>query len=275
MQSLVMVLIAVVVAAVPGGASPAWKVLGPGLEYAAVSLPSAGGRAASLHVVRVDPARAELCAETAAQLDGRSRTASDWRRERGLAVAINLGMFLDDGLTHVGYLRNEGRQLASWRGDYKAAVGLRPTRAGLPPAKWVDLDHPGARDSLRDYALAVQNLRIVRADRHVVWSRQPKRWSEAALAVDGQGRLLLLFCRESLSMAELARRLLAAPLDMRGLMHLEGGPEASLSIHAGGVDLDLCGSYETDFREDDTNAVQWPIPNVLGVRAKPKEGVNR
>ena len=48
-------------------------------------------------------------------------------------------------------------------------------------------------------------------------------------------------------------------------MHVEGGPEASLLIHTGGVDLDLCGSYETGFKEDDSNARQWAIPNVLGV----------
>ena len=49
-------------------------------------------------------------------------------------------------------------------------------------------------------------------------------------------------------------------------MHLKGGPEASLSTHAGGLDLDLRGSYETEFNENDTNAVQWPVPNVLSVR---------
>lgn len=48
-------------------------------------------------------------------------------------------------------------------------------------------------------------------------------------------------------------------------MHVEGGPEASLSIHTGGVDLDLCGSYETGFNENDSNTHQWAIPNVLGV----------
>ena len=58
---------------------------------------------------------------------------------------------------------------------------------------------------------------------------------------------------------------LALPLDVVRAMHLEGGPEASLSIHVPGFDLDLCGSYETGFREDDTNARQWAIPNVLGV----------
>jgi hypothetical protein len=51
-------------------------------------------------------------------------------------------------------------------------------------------------------------------------------------------------------------------------MHVEGGPEASLSIHAGGVNLDLNGSYETDFNENDDERRQWPIPNVLGVQRR-------
>jgi hypothetical protein len=34
------------------------------------------------------------------------------------------------------------------------------------------------------------------------------------------------------------------------------------------VNLDLCGSYETGFRLDDSNREQWLIPNVLGVTRK-------
>jgi hypothetical protein len=33
--------------------------------------------------------------------------------------------------------------------------------------------------------------------------------------------------------------------------HVECGPEASVSIHAAGVNLDLNGSYETGFVEND------------------------
>jgi hypothetical protein len=59
--------------------------------------------------------------------------------------------------------------------------------------------------------------------------------------------------------------LLKLPLDVAGAMHVEGGPEASLSIHVPGLDLDLSGSYESNFLPDDSNAEQWKIPNVLGV----------
>jgi hypothetical protein len=31
------------------------------------------------------------------------------------------------------------------------------------------------------------------------------------------------------------------------------------------LDLDLCGSFESSFLPDDSNTVQWPLPNVLGV----------
>ena len=65
------------------------------------------------------------------------------------------------------------------------------------------------------------------------------------------------------------RMLLSTPLDVKRAMHAEGGPEASLSIHAGGIDLDLSGSFETGFNENNANLRQWAIPNVLGVSAPP------
>jgi len=110
-----------------------------------------------------------------------------------------------------------------------------------------------------------QDLRLIRAPGHNRWAPSGRRWSEAALAMDGNGRILFLFSRSPCSMDELNRRLLSLPLDIRRAVHAEGGPEASLSVHAGGVDLDLCGSYETGFWENDGNSRQWPIANVLGV----------
>ncbi len=36
-------------------------------------------------------------------------------------------------------------------------------------------------------------------------------------------------------------------------------------LHVVRIDLDLCGSDETGFNENDDNPRQWPLPNVLGV----------
>jgi hypothetical protein len=66
--------------------------------------------------------------------------------------------------------------------------------------------------------------------------------------------------------------ILGLPLGIVRAMHVEGGPEASLSIRAPGLSLDLSGSYETGFNENDDNSGQWPIPNVIGVVAKKAKG---
>ena len=69
-------------------------------------------------------------------------------------------------------------------------------------------------------------------------------------------------------MKELTDILLALPLAIDSAMHMDGGPPASLSIHAGGVDLDLNGSFETGALESDVVPAQSAIPNVLGVRRR-------
>ena len=136
----------------------------------------------------------------------------------------------------------------------------------------VDLDEAGARERLASYKTVIQNLRLVKSIEgrgRNVWQAQPRRWSEAAVALDERSRVLFLFSRSPLSMVDFNRLILDLPLKIVRAMHVEGGPEASLSIHVGGMDADYFGSYETGFRENDGNDHPWPIPNVLGVmRAK-------
>jgi hypothetical protein len=86
--------------------------------------------------------------------------------------------------------------------------------------------------------------------------------------MDKQGRILFIFSRQPYAMPDFNARLLALPLDITNAMHVEGGPEASLSIHGGGIDLDLNGSYDLSFNEETDGPQQWPIPNVLGVARK-------
>jgi hypothetical protein len=188
------------------------------------------------------------------------QTAAEWCRTEKLAVAINAGMFQDDYLSNAGYLRH-GRHLNNKRwNSYRAAVGIVQGKAAL----WLDLDTKD-RAALSACDIVVQNLRLIAGNRRNVWTRSEKRWSEAALAIDARGRLLFLFTRAPYTMRDFNALILSVPLDVTQAMHMEGGPEASLSIHGPGVDLDLSGSYETGFTEHDGNDHQWPIPNVLGV----------
>ncbi len=250
----------------------AWRQLQPGLAYA--TAPVAGASAVPLvvkdhrlHLLRVSPGAATLRAVVAARHGGGNRTAGEWAQELKLAAVINLGMYQDDHSTHVGYTKIDGRvETRRWK-RYDSLLVMASKGRGAR-ALLLDRDAAGGV-ALEGYPTVVQNLRLIRSKDgrtgEGVWKQQPKRWSEAALAMDREGNLLFVFCRAPLTMWELNRLLLSLPLGIVRAQHLEGGPEASLSIHAGGVDLDLCGSFETGFLPSDGNQHQWRLPNVLGV----------
>ncbi|HTB57079.1 MAG TPA: phosphodiester glycosidase family protein [Polyangia bacterium] len=251
-----------------------WTQLEPGIEYATTEapgprpLPPSQSIDGHVHLVRVDPKLRSLEAVMTGAGDGRPRTAAQWCRERRLAVAINMGMFETDGRTNTGYARSPGYvNNGHWADKYKAALGFGALKSGVPPLVIADLDDPSAKARLAEYGTVVQNLRLIKAGRSV-WEKQERRWSEAAVALDRQGRLLFIFSRYPYTMKELNDILLALPLEIDAAMHMDGGPPASLSIHAGGVNLDLNGSFETGALESDGVPAQTPIPNVLGVRRR-------
>jgi hypothetical protein len=256
-----------------GAGAAEWRELESGVDYAVLGLVSTqSGSSGRLHVVRVDPRRARLRALMASALDGRTRTAGSWCEEFGLSAAINLGMYQEDGLSNVGYARS-GEHVNSqrWASSFKSALAFAARREDLDPAVLVDLDRDGAREQLGAYDTVIQNLRLIKAPGTNVWSRQERRWSEAALAMDGAGRILFLLTREPFAMWDLNRMLLELPLDIQRAMHLEGGRQASLSIRAPELELDLSGSFDTGFTDNDAIPSQRSIPNVIGVVSASKE----
>jgi hypothetical protein len=227
-----------------------WTPIQPGVEYAKID---------TLHVVRVDPRVAQLAVGIE-----QPQTAAQWCKSAHFSVAINLGMFNTDRRTHTGYLRDRRHVNSATVNDYRSVLAFKP----LQPVRWLDLDSAKLPASVGAYDVVVQNLRLIATPRRNVWAASDRKWSEAALAIDNRGRLLFLFSRAPYTMKAFNELLLGLPLGIRAAMHLEGGPEASLSIHGGGVDVDLCGSFETGFVNDDSNREQWLLPNILGVLAK-------
>jgi hypothetical protein len=118
------------------------------------------------------------------------------------------------------------------------------------------------------YRRVVQNLRLVKRPGVNRWSPQERRWSEAALGEDREGRALLIFCGAPLPLDRLVETLLALPLGIVAAQHLEGGTQAQLFVAAGGQTIELVGGYEGILPPSDSSHAAWPIPNVIGVRAR-------
>ena len=214
--------------------------LGKGVEW----------RSGELQVVRISEG---------AQLElgfGERRTAAEWSRATHATAVINAGMFEKDRHTASGHLECGGHvNQRAWAREFQSALLFRPNAPGVPPFTLVDLDQSGARETLAKYDCVVQNLRLIKAPGQSVWRAEPRRWAEAALALDRQGRLLFVFSAKPVTMPAFIDALLNSDLDVVRAMHLDGGKEASLSLRAGTLALDLVA-------EDGPVA----LPNVLLVR---------
>src|SRR6185295_19174021 len=119
------------------------------------------------------------------------------------------GMFETDFRSNTGHLEC-GKHInqARWKSQYQSVLAFRPKDEKLPAFTMVDLDQSGAHETLEKYDCLVQNLRLIRAPGESVWQPTKRKWSEAAEALDSEGRLLLLFSRNPISMDRYAQALL-------------------------------------------------------------------
>lgn len=261
------------ITALTAGDNGDWMSVAPGLDLGTftASAPAPVGDS-RVTVLRIDPSLWDLEFAGLSQTgESKGRTAKQWCQENHLTAAINAGMFGTDFRMHVGYLRSRGHVNNEHVNDYQSVIAFDPVEGKeLARFRIFDLDDSTVTMAgiLADYASAVQNLRLIKRPGLNRWSQQEKRWSEAALGEDAQGRILFIFSRSPFTMHDLNRELLSMGIDLVAAQHLEGGPEAQLYLHFGDQELEMFGSYETSFRENDENESPWPIPNVLGIRQR-------
>ncbi len=259
----------------PGMSHDPWQSLAPGMDLGTftASQPSKSGDS-RITILRIDPDLWSL--EFAGlSLDGGSSglTARQWSKAHNLTAAINAGMFGTDYRTHVGHLRFRDHLNNDNVNAYQSVAAFDPRRDGLPHFRIFDLDSPDVsmQTILRDYASAIQNLRLIQRPGKNRWRQQEKMWSEAALGEDESGRILFIFCRSPYTMHDLNNELLGLGIGLVSAQHLEGGPQAQLYINTGEVEFEISGSHGSSFSDNDAISAAWPIPNVLGVRPRVAE----
>jgi hypothetical protein len=220
-----------------------------------------------LRVLRADPARFEIAVGS-----GEEITAPRWAAARGAVAVTNASMFHAGGAS-TGLLVAGGRVLAPSVNDkFGAFLAADPRRPGAAPVRMWGRGCPGGSiDGLRrDYRTVVQNYRLLDCDGAAIAWKDPKIYSAAAVGLDRAGRILFIHVRAPYVMADFTA-LLAGPgagLDLAAAMYVEGGPEATLFVDAGDRSGLWVGSFETHFLESDSNAVAWPLPNVLMLRPR-------
>jgi len=250
-----------------------WKTVAPGMDYRYVLAkdPSTVGDS-RIFILRMDPNLWQLEAVGISQTgESASHTARDWSQRHKFSAAINAGMFATDMKTHVGYMGSSAHVNNGKINAYQSVAAFEPCDLqSIPKFHIFDLDAPGTKfaDIQKDYKSALQNLRLIKRPGLNQWPQQPHMWSEAALGEDDAGRILFIYSRSPFTMHDLNNELLNAGIGLVAAQHLEGGPETQLYLHVGDLEMEMYGSYETSFKENDSNSAAWPIPNILGARPR-------
>jgi hypothetical protein len=251
-------------------ADQGWQSLEPGLDlgnFIASPLSVVGD--STITILRLEPARFRLDLFSTEAMNLPQRLSIDrWTKEQRLIAGINAGMYEPSGRT-TGYSRIDDVTLNAHRKpNYEAFLAVDPDDESFPSVTILDPECDDVKAREQHYRVILQSIRMIDCKGVNRWQKSPRIWSTAALAIDDQGRVLLIHARSPWDVHDFIEILLKLPLGIRRAMYLEGGPEASLSLETGFVSLIRVGSWETGFNENDDNATPWPLPNVIGVQRR-------
>ncbi len=221
-------------------------------------------------IVKIDPRIYSFRLLSASEYGGIRMTTKKWCQEHLLIAAINAGMYQEDGIRNVGYMRNfdhiNNSRLSS---VYKAVLAFHPVEPTLPAIQIIDLTCQDFEALRPKYQTLIQNIRMIGCRQENVWSKQDKMWSMAVFGMDKSGNALFIFTKPRYSGHDFANILLSLPISIQNAMYLEGGQQASLYFSAKDVKIERIG-LPTSLNQNSSLPVARPIPNVIGIVRKTK-----
>jgi uncharacterized protein YigE (DUF2233 family) len=251
------------------GETEVWRVVDEGLSVAEFEAPRKSLVGDSkITVVKINPNFYELKLLSASEHGRQKLTVREWAQKHGLVAAINAGMYQENGITSVGYMKNFNHVNNSRVGRDKTVLGFNPVDSTVPEIQIIDRECQDFESLRRKYQTMVQSIRMISCDQKNVWSQQDSRWSIASIGMDMSGNVLLLFSRSPYSVHDFINMLLELPLSIRNAMYLEGGAQASLYLSTESTRVERYGLWDTGFAEGSSIQFAAPIPNVIGVVKK-------
>ena len=218
--------------------------------------------------VKISPNEYAFKLLCASEHQRRRRTAREWCENHGLVLAVNAGMYQEDGIRHVGYMRNFGHvNNGRLNSTYKTVLAFNRVEPSVPEVQIIDLQCQDFEKLKNKYDTLIQNIRMINCRQENVWSQQDRMSGMAALGMDREGDALFLFSEAPYTGHDFIHILLSLPLSIYNAMYLEGGPEANLYLSAEGVQLERVGRLG-GIMEGSTAVAPRPIPNVIGIVKK-------
>lgn len=249
-----------------------WQKLEQGLYYSSVILPEKSIVGDSkVDILKIDQDYFQFKLICAGEEKSESKKAHDLAKENDLIAVINAGMFKLEGdfKTCTGYMKNfQYVNNPSLNTSYKNIVAFNPKDTSVPKTQIIDMTCQDWNKLKTKYNSFSQGIRMVNCEGKNTWQLQEKKWSMVLIGEDRSGNMLFIFVRSPYRVHDFVDYLLAMPIELKRLMYLEGGPEASFYLNHPLLSIEKCGSYETGFNENDDNKEFWNIPNIIGIQRK-------
>ncbi len=222
----------------------------------------------ALTVVKIDPGRYSFELLCATEYGKEPLTTKQWASNHQMVAAVNAGMFQENGLTSVGFMKNFDHVNNPKLSKANTILAFNPVEETLPEIQLIDRECQNFNDLRQKYRSFVQSIRMISCDGENVWTRQDSKWSTLAVGMDTQGNILFLFSRTAHSVHDFIDILLSLPLSLKSAMYLEGGPQASLYLSTPKITLERNGIWEG--MEENSLQFSLPVPNVIAISKKPR-----
>ena len=248
-----------------------WKKVDEGLYIGEFDPPQKSTiNDSKITIVKIDPKFYSFKLLCASEHGKVKMTVKKWCQKHNLISAINAGMYQEDGIRNVGYMKNFNHiNNPRLNTTYKAVLAFNPIEFALPEIQIIDLKCQDFEKLGFKYQTLIQNIRMISCQRENVWSKQDKTWSMAVFGMDKSGNGLFIFTDSHYSGYDFANILLSLPISIYNAMYLEGGQEATLYFSANEVEFEKIG-FPPSLHGKDNLPVARSIPNVIGIVKKSK-----
>ncbi len=250
-----------------------WNTLEQGLYFTQLQAPrktKIGNY--KVDVLKVDPKMFDFELNSYILHDTIELTAPEWGKRNNYLAVINAGMYTySHPLKPVGFMKSKGQLVnPQIKNNYKAAFVFGNKNANNSPAMIADLESYNGSSLYSEYTSALQSIRMIDGNgQPVMWkSRSYMRCSMGIIGQDKDGFIYLIFMRSPLKPNEMSVFLSKQPLNLIGLMYLEGGPETSYVINHPKLKIEEMGCYVSRSWQRDNCSEFRKIPQVIGVKRK-------
>ena len=247
-----------------------WQELAPGLDLGIFSapLPSEIGDS-KIRVLRIDPQRYKFRLLSASAFEnGRALSAKQWSQQNGLVAAINASMYQEDYKSSVSLMRSGAHINNPRLSKDMTILAFDSKSAEVPLVKIIDRECEDFKVWQKKYRTMVQSIRMISCTGKNVWTKQPQKWSTAAIGIDNRDRVLFIHVGSPYSTHDLIGFLKKMPLNISRAMYAEGGPQAQLYINIGDREHEFVGNYDIEIQGNMKKLISRPVPNVVGISLK-------